>query len=113
MLWELSLSLMQHQHKPILLQLKESSGSYLKGTIELKLQYRPDGENLLGYSDADWANDMDDRHSTTGNVFTMSGGAISWLSQKQTTVALSTAEAEYVALGSATQEAIWVIPAIK
>ena len=81
---------------------------YLKGTIELKLQYRPDGENLLGYSDADWANDMDDRHSTTGNVFTMSGGAISWLSQKQTTVALSTAEAEYVALGSATQEAIWL-----
>ena len=81
---------------------------YLKGTIELKLQYRPDGENLLRFSDADWANDMDDRHSTTGNVFTMSGGAISWLSQKQTTVALSTAEAEYVALGSATQEAIWL-----
>ena len=81
---------------------------YLKGTIELKLQYRHDGENLLGYSDADWANDMDDRHSTTGNVFTMSGGAISWLSLKQTTVALSTAEAEYVALGSATQEAIWL-----
>ena len=89
MLWELSLSLMQHQHKPILLQLKESSGT----TIELKLQCRPNGENLLGYSDADWANDMDDRHPTTG---------------KQTTVALSTAEAEYVALGSATQEAIWV-----
>ena len=48
---------------------------------------------------------MDDRHSTTGNVFTMSGGA---LSQKQTTVALSTAEAEYIALGSATQEGIWL-----
>ena len=74
----------------------------------MKLQYRPDGENLLGYSDADWANDMDDRRSTTSNVFTMSGGAISWLSQKQTTIALSTAEAEYVALGSATQEAIWL-----
>ena len=81
---------------------------YLKGTIELKLQYRPDGENLLGYSDADWTNDMDDRHSTTGNVFTMSGGAISWLSQKQTTVALSTAKAEYITLGSATQETIWL-----
>ena len=81
---------------------------YLKGTIDLKLQYQSDGENLLGYSDADWANDVDDRHSTTSNVFTMSGGAISWLSQKQTTVALSTAEAEYIALGSATQEAIWL-----
>ena len=81
---------------------------YLKGAIELKLQYRPDGENLLGYSDVDWANDMDDRYSTIGNVFTMSGGAISWLNQKQTTIALSTAEAEYVAVGSATQEAIWL-----
>ena len=81
---------------------------YLKGTIELKLQYRPESENLLGYSDTDWANDMDDRHSTTGNVFTMSGGAISWSSQKQTTVTLSTAEAEYIVLGSATQEAIWL-----
>ena len=81
---------------------------YLKGTIDLKLQYRSTGEKMLGYSDADWANDSDDRHSTTGNVFTMSGGAISWLSQKQATVALSTAEAEYIALGSATQEAIWL-----
>ena len=64
---------------------------------------------MLGYSDADWANDTDNRHSTTGNVFVMSGGAIIWLSQKQSTVALSTSEAEYiVALGSATQEAIWL-----
>ena len=81
---------------------------YLKGTINLKLQYRSTGEKILGYSDADWANDSDDRHSTTGNVLTMSGGAISWLSQKQATVALSTAEAKYIALGSATQEAIWL-----
>ena len=81
---------------------------YLKGTVDIKLQYRSTGEKLLGYFDADWANDTDDRHSTTGNVFIMSGGAISWLSHKQSTVALSTAEAEYVALGSATQEAIWL-----
>ena len=78
---------------------------YLKGTIDLKLQYRSTDEKLLGYSDADWANDSDDRHLTTGNVFTVSGGAISWLSQKQATVALST---EYIALGSATQEVIWL-----
>jgi len=61
---------------------------YLKGTIDLSLRYKLSGGKLLGYSDADWAYDMDDRHSTTGNVFTMSGGAISWLSQKQATVAL-------------------------
>ena len=62
----------------------------------------------MGYSDADWANDLDDCHSITENVFVMSGGAVSWLSQEQATVALSTAEAEYVALGSAAQKAIWL-----
>ena len=72
------------------------------------LRYKATGENLFGYSDADWARDIDSRHSTTGNVFVMSGGAISWLSQKQATVALSTAEAEYIAMESATQEAIWL-----
>ena len=72
------------------------------------LQYKVTGRDLVGYSDADWANDLDNHHSTSGNVFVMSGGAISWLSQKQATVALSKAEAEYVALGSATQEAIWL-----
>ena len=81
---------------------------YLKGTVNLSLQYRAKGGELIGYSDSDWANDLDNRHSTTGNIFIMSGGAISWISQKQTTVALSTVEAEYVALGSATQEAIWL-----
>ena len=72
---------------------------YSKVTIDLKLQY---GSTCEKYSDADSANDSDDRHSTTGNVFTMSGRAVSWLSQKQATVVLSTAEAEYIALGSAT-----------
>ena len=82
---------------------------YLKGTTNLALRYSK-GENgtLTGYSDADWAGDRDDRHSTTGHVFLMSGGAVSWLSKKQTTVALSTAEAEYIALCSATQETVWL-----
>ncbi len=77
---------------------------YLRGTINLALKYhklpkRP--ESLIGYSDA---GDLDDRHSTTGNVFLMAGGAISWLSKKQASVALSTSEAECVALSLATQE---------
>ena len=61
--------------------------------------------NLTGYSDA---GDMDDRHSTSGNVFSLAGGAVSWSSKKQATFALSTAEAEYVALSGATQEAVWL-----
>ena len=81
---------------------------YLKGTISFSLKYTATGQKMKGYTDADWANDLDNRHSTSGNVFLMAGGAISWLSQKQTTVALSTSEAEYMALGSATQEAIWL-----
>ena len=82
---------------------------YLKGTSDLALKYvRTERSTLLGYSDADWAGDLDDRHSTTGNLFMMAGGAISWMSKKQATVALSTAEAEYVALSAATQEAVWL-----
>ena len=82
---------------------------YLKGTVYLGLSYKKcaDG-NLIGYSDADWAGDVDDRHSTSGNVFLLAKGAVSRLSKKQATVALSTAEAEYVALSAATQEAIWL-----
>ena len=51
---------------------------------------------------------MNDRHSTTGNLFMMSGAAIAWSSKKQLVVALSTTEAEYVALSAATQEAVWL-----
>lgn len=49
--------------------------------------------NLTGYSDADWAADLDERKSTTGYVFTLNGGAISWSSKKQPTIALSSTEA--------------------
>ena len=51
---------------------------------------------------------MDDRHFTTGNLFVISGRAISWFSRKQQVVAYSSAEAEYVALSTATQEAVWL-----
>ena len=75
--------------------------------MALKDQKTADGK-LIGYSDADYADDVDDRHSTTGNIFLMSGGPISWLSKKQAIVTLSTSEAEYVALSLAVQEAVWL-----
>ena len=82
---------------------------YLNGTIHLGLAYmRCRSERLVGYSDADWAGDLDDRISTSGYVFKLSEAPISWRSKKQTCVALSTAEAEYMALASAVQEAIWL-----
>ena len=64
--------------------------------------------NMIGYSDADWVGDVDDRHSITGNVFLFAKGAVSWLSKKQATIALSTTEDEFVALSTVTQEAIWL-----
>ena len=82
---------------------------YLKGTSHIKLTYqKSDNKNIIGYSDANWAGDLDNRHSTSGNVFLMGGGAISWLSKRQNVVAASTAEAEYISLFHATQEAAWL-----
>ena len=82
---------------------------YLKGTLNYGLLYSQDGSaTCVGFSDADWGGDLDDRKSTSGYLFTLSGAAVSWRSKKQTCVALSTAEAEYIALASAAQEAIWL-----
>lgn len=82
---------------------------YLKGTSDMGLYYSSSVEDdLVGYSDSDWAGDCDDRRSVSGYMFKLCGAPISWRSKKQTTVALSTAEAEYVALSSATQEAVWL-----
>ena len=82
---------------------------YLKETTNLALKYeKSDDGKPIGYSDADWAGDYDDHHSTSGIIFTLSNGAVSWYSKKQPVVALSTAEAEYISLSAATQETIWL-----
>lgn len=52
---------------------------------------------LMAYTDSDYAGDLNDRRSTAGFVFMMASGAISWASKKQSVVALSTTEAEYIA----------------
>ena len=82
---------------------------YLKGTENYGLQYRKvEQTDCVGFSDADWAGDIDDRKSTSGYLFQLSGAAISWRSKKQRCVALYTAEAEYMALASEAQEAMWL-----
>jgi hypothetical protein len=83
---------------------------YIKGTLNYGLKFQANGNDheLVGYSDANWAGDVDTRRSTSGYVFKADNSTISWSSKKQATVAKSTTEAEYVALSQATQEAIWM-----
>ena len=84
---------------------------YLKGTADLGLRYTVDGtegDKLTAFCDADWAGDLDERKSTSGYVLMLSNCAVSWKSKKQTVIALSTAEAEYIALSAATQEVSWM-----
>ena len=75
---------------------------YLKGATHYGILYSRNKSTIcVGYSDSDWAGDVNDRKSTSGYLFQVSGGAVTWKSNKQSCVALSTAEAEYVALSSA------------
>ncbi|KAL0405993.1 UNVERIFIED_CONTAM: Retrovirus-related Pol polyprotein from transposon TNT 1-94 [Sesamum latifolium] len=65
-------------------------------------------DKLIAYTDSDYAGDLDDRKSTSGNVFLFSSGAVSWSSKKQPIVSLSTTEAEFIALASCSCQAIWL-----
>jgi hypothetical protein len=85
--------------------------AYLSGTLDYKITYRrgiKTGIRPVGWFDADYAADLDTRRSTSGEVFMMSGGPVSWSSKKQATVALSTVEAEYVSLTRSSKQAMWM-----
>jgi transposase InsO family protein len=99
---------------------------YLKGTMGLGILYSnepnqnqacingdPIKHHLFGYADASWADDLQDRRSTTGYVFMFNNAPISWCCRRQSTVALSSTEAEYMALADATQEALWILKLMK
>ncbi|CAA7021628.1 unnamed protein product [Microthlaspi erraticum] len=82
---------------------------YVKGTVNLGIFYsKGSNRNLAGYCDADWAGCADDRKSTSGGCFFLGNNLIAWLSKKQNSVSLSTAEAEYIALGSCCTQLIWM-----
>ncbi|CAM8989664.1 unnamed protein product [Rhodiola kirilowii] len=85
---------------------------YVKGTLDLGCFYqKKKGEeelHLVGYSDSDMAGDVDDRKSTTGVAFFMGSSLISWMSQKQKVVALSSCEAEYIAAATAACQGVWL-----
>lgn len=81
---------------------------YLKATSQYGIIYDKDGRCLTAYTDSDWAGDIDDRKSCSGNVLILSTGPISWKSKKQTSVALSTMEAEYAALSEVSREIVYI-----
>eukprot|EP00253_Pinus_taeda_P026892 PITA_26892 len=86
---------------------------YLRGTSDYGLCYqgRPGLDrvlNIRGFVDVDWARDLDHRRSTSGYVFNLFGGAVSQMSKKQSVVALSTLEVEYMAATHASKEAVWL-----
>ncbi|PSS05349.1 hypothetical protein PHLCEN_2v3936 [Hermanssonia centrifuga] len=81
---------------------------YLQGTAHFSLRLGGGSGNvdLIGWTDSDWASNVDLRCSIAGYVFKMTGGCISWSFKKQPTVALSTVEAEYMVSANAAKEAI-------
>ena len=82
---------------------------YLKRTKDMFLVYGGDEELVVkGYVDASFDNDPDDSKSQTGYVFILNGGAVSWCSSKQSVVAGSTCEAEYIAASEAAHEGVWM-----
>jgi len=80
---------------------------YLLGTQKLELVYGGENRGLVGYVDADGAS-QEHRHTISGYVFLVDGGAVLWSSKKQELVTLSTTEAEYVAATHAAKEAVWL-----
>jgi hypothetical protein len=81
---------------------------YLNGTKDLGIWLGSEQSGIIGYSDADFAGDTNDRSSTSGSIFFFRGGPVAWSSKKQSCIALSTTEAEYVAACEATKTAVWL-----
>jgi hypothetical protein len=81
---------------------------YLKGTISLGIHYTGCPTVLEGYCDANWISDADEIYATSGYVFSLGGGAVSWKSCKQTILTMSTMEAKLTTLDIALVEAKWL-----
>jgi len=82
---------------------------YLKGTLDFGIFYKKGGNNeLVAFTNSDYAGDLRDRKSTSGYVFLLSSGTISWQSKKQLVVSLSTTEAEFIDATSCACQTVWL-----
>ena len=92
---------------------KHSNESFVmyEETLDIRIEYSGGGDGpieVLRYSDSDWGGDKETRQSTSYYVFKMANGPVSWRPKRQKTVALSSCEAEYMALTEAAKEAMWM-----
>ena len=82
---------------------------YVKTTAEFGVWYSKDTSDVLvGYSDANWAGNPDNRKSTLGGYFYVDTNLVSWMSKKQNSISLSTTEAEYIIAGSCCTKLLWM-----
>ena len=82
---------------------------YLVGTANYCITYSGEsGQGLMACTDSDWASDHSDRKSQSGYFLKLAGGAISWTSRAQKTIALSSTEAEYMALSDCSRQVVWM-----
>ena len=103
-------ALARHMARPSMEHWTAAKGvlRYIAGTLQQGIMFGHKSKEVQGYCDSDYASDTQTRRSTTGFVYTLGGGAISWGSKLQPTVAVSTAEAEYMAAAQAVKEALWL-----
>jgi len=104
-------TLARYMSKPASSHLNAARGvlRYLAGTPDYGINYSQGQDcKIVGFCDADYAGDLDTRRSTTGYVFMFNGGAISWASRLQPTVAVSTTETEFMAAANGVKEALWL-----
>ncbi|GJR08707.1 retrovirus-related pol polyprotein from transposon RE1 [Tanacetum coccineum] len=82
---------------------------YVKGSLDLGIMFKRNKYvKLEGYADSDWAGSIDDSKSTSGYIFTLGSSVFCWNSKKQSVVAQSSAEAEYISVAGAVNHAIWI-----
>eukprot|EP00253_Pinus_taeda_P035879 PITA_35879 len=82
---------------------------YVCSTVQFGIHYSAEASPLLvGFTDSDWAGDLDDRKSTVGYVFTLGSGPITWACKKRAAISLPSAEAEYRGAVEASKEALWL-----
>ena len=81
---------------------------YLRGTLDHGILYTMGGGELVGYTDRDWANNTTNWHSISGFTFLYAGGAVSWMSKQQSTIATLSTHAKYISAAKAAKELVWL-----